>query len=124
MPLTTDEKLLSLSHDVLRAFEKADGGLHPGFRPAHAKGILLSGRFTPSPGAASLTLAPRNNPDPCRGMATIYLMLNHRIKAREFLALTGDAAQEPAKSHPGTGAGIQAEPGASRSGGIYSLAMA
>jgi catalase len=58
LPLTTDEKLLALSRDVLAAFEKADGGIHPGFRPAHAKGILLEGVFTPSPEAASLTRAP------------------------------------------------------------------
>src|SRR5208282_1889268 len=58
MPLTTDEKLLTLSHDIIEAFDKADGGVHPGFRPAHAKGILVLGVFTPSPEAASLTRAP------------------------------------------------------------------
>src|SRR5271169_2460921 len=58
MPLTTDEKLLALSRDVIEGFDKADGGVHPGFRPAHAKGILLTGAFTPSPKAASLTRAP------------------------------------------------------------------
>ncbi len=55
MPLTTDEKLLSLSHEIIDAFDKVDGGIHPGFRPAHAKGILLTGGFTPPPEAASLT---------------------------------------------------------------------
>ena len=58
MSLTTDEKLLALSHDVIERFDKVDGGIHPGFRPAHAKGILLTGVFTPSPQAASLTRAP------------------------------------------------------------------
>jgi catalase len=58
MPLTTDEKLLAHSGDVLEAFDKVDGGVHPGFRPAHAKGILLTGAFTPAPEAASLTRAP------------------------------------------------------------------
>lgn len=58
MPLTTDEKLLTLSHKVIEGFDKVDGGPHPGFRPAHAKGILLTGLFTPSPEAASLTRAP------------------------------------------------------------------
>ena len=58
MPLTADEKLLALSRDVLGAFEKVDGGIHPGFRPAHAKGILLTGVFAPSPQASSLTRAP------------------------------------------------------------------
>jgi catalase len=58
MALTTDEKLLTLSHNVIEAFDKAGGGIHPGFRPAHAKGILLTGTFTPSSEAASLTRAP------------------------------------------------------------------
>jgi catalase len=58
MPLTTDEKLITLSRNVIEAFDKADGGVHPGFRPAHAKGILLTGTFTPSSDAASLTAAP------------------------------------------------------------------
>lgn len=58
MPLTTDEKLLALSREVIDAFDKVDGGIHPGFRPAHAKGILLTGTFTPSPSAATLSRAP------------------------------------------------------------------
>jgi catalase len=58
MPLTTDEKLLALSRETIAVFDKANGGVHPGFRPAHAKGILLRGTFTPSPEAASLTRAP------------------------------------------------------------------
>jgi catalase len=58
MPLTTDEKLLALSRETLAVFDKANGGVHPGFRPAHAKGILLTGTFTPSSEAASLTRAP------------------------------------------------------------------
>jgi catalase len=58
MPLTTDERLLALSREVIEVFDKANGGVHPGFRPAHAKGILLTGVFTPSPEAASLTRAP------------------------------------------------------------------
>jgi catalase len=33
-------------------------GEHPGFRPAHAKGVLVTGSFTPAPEAASLTRAP------------------------------------------------------------------
>ncbi len=33
-------------------------GLHPGFRPAHAKGLMCSGMFTPSAEAAKLTRAP------------------------------------------------------------------
>jgi catalase len=58
MPLTPDEKLVALSRETLAVFDKANGGVHPGFRPAHAKGILLKGTFTPSSEAASLTRAP------------------------------------------------------------------
>ena len=58
MPLTTDEKMLALSRDVIQGFDKANGGIHPGFRPAHAKGLLLDGVFRPSSEAAALTRAP------------------------------------------------------------------
>jgi catalase len=57
MPLPTDEKLLALSHDLMAQFDKIFGE-HPGFRPAHAKGAMLTGTFTPAAGAASLTNAP------------------------------------------------------------------
>jgi catalase len=57
MPLPTDEKLLALSQKLLDQFD-AIFGLHPGFRAAHAKGILLAGTFTPTAQAASLTRAP------------------------------------------------------------------
>src|SRR5215468_5123851 len=49
-----------LSQQILDAFD-AQGGVHPGFRPAHAKGLMCSGTFTPSPEAANLTLAPHAN---------------------------------------------------------------
>jgi catalase len=61
MPLTTDEKLLALSRETIAVFDKENGGVHPGFRPAHAKGILLTGTFTPSSEAARLTRAPHLN---------------------------------------------------------------
>lgn len=57
MPLPTDEKLLALSQDLIQQFDTIFG-LHPGFRPAHAKGLLLTGTFTPAAQAASLTRAP------------------------------------------------------------------
>lgn len=46
-----------LSQKVIKAFDDVNG-LHPGFRPAHAKGILVAGTFTPGPDARSLTSAP------------------------------------------------------------------
>ena len=60
MPLPTDEKLIALSKDLLQQFDTIFG-LHPGFRPAHAKGAMLMGKFTPSTAAASLTRAPHMN---------------------------------------------------------------
>jgi catalase len=56
MPLPNDEKLIALSEEILTQFESMFGS-HPGFRPGHAKGILLTGTFTPSSAAASLTRA-------------------------------------------------------------------
>jgi catalase len=57
MPLPTDEKLLALSADIIQQFDTLFG-LHPTFRPAHAKGVMLTGTFTPSPDAVALTNAP------------------------------------------------------------------
>jgi catalase len=47
----------ALAQKLLEALD-AVFGLHPGFRPAHAKGLMCSGTFTPSPEAAKLTRAP------------------------------------------------------------------
>ena len=47
----------ALAQRLLDAFDAAFG-LHPGFRPAHAKGLMCTGTFTPSPDAAKLTRAP------------------------------------------------------------------
>ena len=57
MPFPTDEKLMTLSQNLLDRFD-AIFGLHPGFRAAHAKGMMLTGYFTPSSQAAALTRAP------------------------------------------------------------------
>lgn len=50
----------ALAGELLDALE-AQAGPHPGFRPAHAKGLMCSGTFTPSPEAAKLTRAPHAN---------------------------------------------------------------
>src|SRR5262245_19015224 len=47
----------TLAQQLLDALD-ALSGLHPGFRPAHAKGLMCAGLFTPSPEAANLTRAP------------------------------------------------------------------
>jgi catalase len=57
MPLPTDEKLLALSNDLIQQFDTLFGQ-HPGFRPVHAKGAMLTGTFKPSVGATALTDAP------------------------------------------------------------------
>jgi len=46
----------TLIKDLLQAFDNLFG-LHPGFRPVHAKGIMCSGTFAPSAAAAQLTRA-------------------------------------------------------------------
>ena len=45
----------TLVTDSLDGLDKLAGGLHPDFRPVHAKGVMYSGEFTPSPDAAKLT---------------------------------------------------------------------
>jgi catalase len=57
MPLPSDERVTRLANDLIAQFD-AVFGLHPGFRPEHAKGVLVTGRFTPSAQAANLTRAP------------------------------------------------------------------
>jgi catalase len=48
---------LALAEQLLAILDTLSG-LHPGFRAAHAKGLMCSGTFTPSPEAAKLTRAP------------------------------------------------------------------
>ncbi len=50
----------ALAQKVLDALD-ATSGVHPGYRPAHAKGLICSGTFTPAPEAAKLTRAPHAN---------------------------------------------------------------
>ncbi len=58
MPLPTDPKRIAVSEKVLQELDHLNGGIHPGHRPAHAKGLLLAGYFNPTPEAAALSLAP------------------------------------------------------------------
>ena len=57
MPLPQDERIVTLATDLLQQFDQIFG-LHPGFRPAHAKGLMLTGTFKPAAQAQSLTRAP------------------------------------------------------------------
>lgn len=54
--MATVDSLETLSKDLLDGLDKLFG-LHAGFRPVHAKGLLLSGTFKPAE-AALLTRAP------------------------------------------------------------------
>ncbi len=56
MPLPNDENLITLSEALIAQFETIFGQ-HPGFRPAHAKGEMLTGTFHPSPEARALSKA-------------------------------------------------------------------
>jgi catalase len=47
-----------LAGELLAVLDQLSGGVHPGFRPAHAKGVMYIGKFTPSADAAKLTRAP------------------------------------------------------------------
>lgn len=58
MPLPTDQKAIRLAQDLVAALDDVNNGVHPGYRPAHAKGILVSGLFTPSDNAKVITRAP------------------------------------------------------------------
>jgi catalase len=51
---------LPLTEQLLDVLDQLSG-LHPGFRPAHAKGLMCTGKFAPSPEAAKLTRAPHAN---------------------------------------------------------------
>ena len=57
MPLPTDEKRLTLAKEVIQTFDDLHG-VFPGYRPAHAKGMLLAGSFAPTAEAAKLSVAP------------------------------------------------------------------
>jgi catalase len=57
MPLPSDEKLIELADHLIEQFDTIFG-LHPGYRPAHAKGAMFTGTFTPAAEAAKLSRAP------------------------------------------------------------------
>ena len=63
MPLPDDQRVVALANDILAQFDTIFG-LHPGFRPAHAKGAMLTGVFTAArsvamPPPQTLTVARR-----------------------------------------------------------------
>jgi catalase len=55
--MTTNDPHEEISQKALQAFDNL-GGIHGGYRPTHAKGVLITGTFTPDPEARSLAKAP------------------------------------------------------------------
>ena len=47
--------------DLLATLDTLSGGVHPGFRPVHARGVMVAGTFVRGPEAPSLTRAPHAN---------------------------------------------------------------
>ena len=68
MPLPQDEWIVSLANELLEEFDRIFG-FHPGFRAAHAKGVLLAGTFMPAKRAERLTRAPHVTRDQTRIVA-------------------------------------------------------
>jgi catalase len=56
MPLPSDDKLIELSEKILAMFAKSSAST-PAFAPAHGKGALLNGTFTPTAAAGELSIA-------------------------------------------------------------------
>jgi len=56
MPLSENEQTNETASELVSTLHGVFGP-HPGYRPAHAKGTLITGTFTPTPEAATLTTA-------------------------------------------------------------------
>lgn len=57
LPAVSRAQDVPLESQLVDAFGKVYG-VHPGFRPNHAKGIVVEGSFKPSPEAAALSRSP------------------------------------------------------------------
>ena len=57
-PLALQGQGKSLQQRIADDFVALAAGVHPGYRIAHAKGIVVTGTFTPSRGATALSRAP------------------------------------------------------------------
>jgi catalase len=58
MPALSQAPAKSLPQHIADDFITLAGGVHPGYRINHAKGIVLTGTFVPSPGATDVSRAP------------------------------------------------------------------
>ena len=57
LPLPVVGQQKSMPQQIADVMVELNGGLHPGFRFAHAKGLVLTGTFTPAKGASSISKA-------------------------------------------------------------------
>src|SRR5579872_7250544 len=58
MPALAQAPPKSLPQHIADDFITLAGGVHPGYRINHAKGVVLTGTFVPSPGATAISRAP------------------------------------------------------------------
>jgi len=56
-PGTVRAQAKSLPEQIADVMVQLSGGVHPGFRFAHAKGLVLTGSFTPAPSARTISRA-------------------------------------------------------------------
>ncbi|KAF3039113.1 hypothetical protein E8E11_005750 [Didymella keratinophila] len=61
MPLSRDPQILETANGLVSTLRTAFGHTTNEFRPAHAKGHLLTGTFTPTSSASALSSAPHCN---------------------------------------------------------------
>ena len=47
---------------ILNVFDTLSGGVHAGFRPVHARGIMVAGTFAPTAAAAGLDASSARRP--------------------------------------------------------------
>jgi len=84
----------SLGNDLLAALDTLFQGPYAGYRATHAKGIVLTGTFTPAPGASSLTKAPHLKP-------TSTTQVRVRFSDFSGVPTIPDFAQAPAVPYAG-----------------------
>jgi catalase len=112
-PAAAAAQAKSLPEQIADVMVQLNGGIHPGFRFAHAKGLVLTGTFTPAPSARTVSDAnpnasPRGMAIRCslpKGAFTDIVANSHNGffvgTGDDFLAfLKAIAATTPSSAHP------------------------
>jgi len=113
MPLPSDEKIVKLANELLEQLH-AMFGANPGFRAAHAKGMMLSGTFTLQDVLNLGAAARMNMPGQARGnwrwrltdellSPAAFDWLAHLTKETNRASSTGGSAPSPAVHSAGAG---------------------